>query len=72
MVFLSRHIAGRERLRFEKTRNQKILVEMFNNLLKVFHDGIIISGDEKILYRNEKIFDIFNIKSQVFRDMINK
>lgn len=38
---------------------------MFNNLLKVFHDGIIIMEEDKILYNNRKIIKIFNLESKI-------
>lgn len=38
---------------------------MFNNLLKVFHDGIIIMEEEQILYSNKKIIRIFNLEKKI-------
>ena len=37
---------------------------MFNKLLKMFHDGIIIMEEGEITYQNEKVQKIFKLQSQ--------
>jgi hypothetical protein len=42
------------------------MVKMFSNLIKVFHDGIIITEEQDILYKNKvinKILETDSIKS---------
>jgi hypothetical protein len=42
IYFLSWTINVKDRLRFEQMIKQRDLLKMFSNLVKVFHDGIII------------------------------
>jgi hypothetical protein len=42
------------------------MVKMFSNLIKVFHDGIIITEEQDILYKNKvinKILETDSLKS---------
>jgi hypothetical protein len=51
-----------------KMKNQKELITMFSNLIKVNHDGIIISSGENILLLNKQTSTIFGtdpLKSDV-------
>jgi hypothetical protein len=40
---------------------------MFHNLIRVFHDGIILTEPDKIVFKNNKIMDILNIDEQDIR-----
>ena len=39
---------------------------MFHNLLRVFHDGIMLIEQDKIVYTNKQILNLFNIIPQEF------
>lgn len=48
---------------------------MFKNLLKVNHDGILITQNDQIIFFNQqmnKIFDIPNIKNQLIEEAKQK
>ena len=36
---------------------------MFHNLIRVFHDGIMIIENQDIVYHNKQILKIYNIES---------
>ena len=36
---------------------------MFNKVLKIFHDGIIILSGDKVIYENDFLHEIFNSDS---------
>jgi hypothetical protein len=38
-------------------------LQLFNNLIKLYHDGLIITNNEDILFYNEQIGSIFNVAS---------
>ena len=35
---------------------------MFHGLIRVFHDGIILTQGEEIVFQNKQVKNIFNIK----------
>ncbi len=44
---------------------------MFQNLIKIFQDGIVLSDSENIIYSNQKIESIFEIIVDLNNDNIN-
>ncbi len=42
-----------------KMKNLKQLITLFSNLIKVYHDGIIISSGENIILHNKQTASIF-------------
>ncbi len=44
---------------------------MFQNLIKIFQDGIVVSDSEKIIYSNKKIESIFEIISDLNNENLN-
>lgn len=42
LYMFSRRLARLSRERFERDKSQKLTLNLFFNLMKVFHDGIII------------------------------
>eukprot|EP00347_Sterkiella_histriomuscorum_P015384 403357221 len=52
-----------DREKFEQNKNQKQLLQLFHNLIKVYHDGIVITQEKDIVYNNKAIPNIFNIKN---------
>eukprot|EP00347_Sterkiella_histriomuscorum_P013223 403365539 len=59
----SRFSQNRDRERFEQNKNQKQLLRLFHNLIKVYHDGILITQNEKIVYNNKAVSNIFEVKN---------
>lgn len=35
---------------------------MFNKILSIFHDGMVIIEDGNIVYQNEQVKSIFNLR----------
>jgi hypothetical protein len=66
MYFFSHRINSRERHRFEQERKQKHMLNLFNNLVKAFHDGIIITEMDNIVYKNKQIQSLLEIKLNCF------
>ena len=60
----SRRFTLLNRERFEKARSQKIALSLFFNLMKVFHDGIIIKDKDEIIYNNKQVENILDINIQ--------
>ena len=60
LFFFQRFYQQIERLNFEKTLTNSYTVFIFNNMIRHFHDGIVIVDKEEILYRNKKIGNIFD------------
>eukprot|EP00347_Sterkiella_histriomuscorum_P016729 403352075 len=52
-----------DREKFEQNKNQKLLLQLFHNLIKVYHDGIVITQEKDIVYNNKAISNIFNINN---------
>jgi hypothetical protein len=44
---------------------------MFHNLMKVFHDGIIITEMENIVYKNKQIEKTLNIQLDTFAPKVS-
>lgn len=59
----SRKRQQRERDFFIQKRARTQILGMFSSLLRVFHDGIILSDEEKIIMHNRQSEAIFEIKS---------
>jgi hypothetical protein len=55
IYFMARTINIKDRLRFEQMVKQRDLLKMFGNLVKVFHDGIIIIENDNIVFKNKQI-----------------
>ena len=70
VCFISAYILGRrftqfKRERFIQNNTLKNAVNMFHSLLRMFHDGILLSESDNILFANqtlEKIFDLDSIQ----------
>ena len=60
IYIFSRASHKRERKIFEQSNKQKQLLKLFYNLIRVYHDGILITHKEDILYSNKAIDKIFN------------
>ena len=50
---VSRSFAERERMRYYQERHQCDLIKMFDKLLKMFHDGILIVNQDELIYSNQ-------------------
>lgn len=37
------------------------MLKLFHNLIKVYHDGIIITKNDQIVFYNKEVNNIFNI-----------
>ena len=59
MCIFSRAFHQRERDHFVKMKNQKQLLMLFSNLIKVYHDGIVISTSEDVILYNKQMTKIF-------------
>lgn len=44
-------------------KNQKQLLILFSNLIKVYHDGIVISTSDNVILYNKQTTEIFGTKS---------
>ena len=66
----SRKYHQHEREQFKEKNNQQQLLSMFHNLLRMFHDGIILTTESNgsptagILYRNNRLEKIFDVQKQ--------
>jgi hypothetical protein len=49
--------------KFIQMEQQAQTLQLFNNLIKLYHDGLIITNNEDILFYNEQIGSIFNVAS---------
>lgn len=55
IYIIGRGIHQRERDHFNKLKNQKQLLSLFHKLVRVYHDGIIISSNDKIVLYNKQV-----------------
>ena len=37
------------------------MLKLFHNLIKVYHDGIVITKNDQIVFYNKEVNNIFNI-----------
>eukprot|EP00347_Sterkiella_histriomuscorum_P012315 403369061 len=58
----ARFSQNRDRERFEQSKNQKQLLRLFHNLIRVYHDGIIITQNQEIVYNNKSVNNVFEIQ----------
>ena len=49
--------------KFIQMEQQAKTLQLFNNLIKLYHDGLIITNNEDILFYNEQVGSIFNVAS---------
>ena len=49
--------------KFIQMEQQAKTLQLFNNLIKLYHDGLIITNNEDILFFNEQVSSIFNVAS---------
>lgn len=49
--------------KFIQMEQQAQTLKLFNNLIKLYHDGLIITNNEDILFYNEQVGSIFNVTS---------
>jgi hypothetical protein len=69
MYLFSRAYHQRERETFCKMKNQKQLLSLFHNLIKLYHDGIVISTNDNIVLYNKQTAQIFRVnQEQLFND----
>lgn len=61
IYFFARAFSQRDRENFVYSRKQRQLLEMFKNLIKVNHDGIIFTKNDKIVFFNHQMNSILNI-----------
>ena len=62
IYFYARLVHQRERDNFNKLKSQKQLIVLFHNLIKLYHDGIVISsGNGEIVLFNNQVLNIFDI-----------
>eukprot|EP00347_Sterkiella_histriomuscorum_P007148 403350083 len=54
----------KEREMFQSLIMQKQLTLVFHNLIKIFHDGVVIADKERILYHNEQSLRIFGVSTE--------
>ena len=58
----ARFFHQREREKFKQSQQQKDLIRLFQNLLIHFHDGILITNNDRILFYNESLNNLFNLE----------
>jgi transcriptional regulator with PAS, ATPase and Fis domain len=50
-------------------KNQKQLLSLFHNLIKLYHDGIVISTNDNIVLYNKQTAKIFRVnQEQLFNE----
>ncbi len=59
----SRLYTQQQREAFKQKLQLRQMSQLFLGLVRVFHDGIIISHNEEIIFKNSKIGKTFDIKS---------
>ena len=64
VYIFSRATHTKEREKFEQGKKQKQLLKLFHNLIRVYHDGILITQKEEIVYNNKAIKEIFNFSKR--------
>lgn len=64
LYYFSRQYHSRERMHFNKSKNQQQLLSLFHKLIRVYHDGIIISTKDDIVLYNEQIANIFEVQDR--------
>ncbi|CDW85931.1 sensor kinase [Stylonychia lemnae] len=69
VYIFSRATHLREREKFEQAKKQKQLLKLFHNLIRVYHDGILITKQEEIVYSNKAMRQIFNIKKDAIQNL---
>ena len=53
-------------------KNQKQLLSLFHNLIKLYHDGIVISTNDNIVLYNKQTAQIFRVnQDQQFNDHLS-
>ena len=69
LYLFSRAYHQRERENFCKMKNQKQLLSLFHNLIKLYHDGIVISTNDNIVLYNKQTAQIFRVnQEQIFNE----
>lgn len=58
----SRIVNQVQRINFVQMKNQSVLLEVFGDMVSTFHDGIMITSNDRILLHNQQIKDIFDLK----------
>ncbi|CDW80514.1 sensor kinase [Stylonychia lemnae] len=69
VYIFSRATHFREREKFEQAKKQKQLLKLFHNLIRVYHDGILITKKENIVYSNTALRQIFNIEKEAIQNL---
>lgn len=62
LMLISRLYIRQTRSNFLSRHRQERLLHLFQNLVKLYHDGIIIATKDDILFQNQKVMEIFDIK----------
>ena len=44
---------------------------MFNKMIRIFHDGMIIIEQDNVMFKNDQIYKIFNLQKEEFNDTNN-
>lgn len=71
-LFVSRVYMFKERQAYNSYTGQKQLISVFHNIMKVFHDGIVVAQKETILYHNEQSLKLFGMDLTNEDILINK
>lgn len=53
-----------KREKFEEYNKQRSTLKLLNNLIKLHHDGLIITKDDDVLFSNRQVNAIFNLPQQ--------
>lgn len=61
IYFCSRAFNQIQRERFLQAQKQSELLKLFNNLVKAYHDGLIISNSEGIVFYNDQVSQMLNL-----------
>jgi hypothetical protein len=58
----SRRVNQTQRVNFIQMKNQSLLINVFSDMIGSFHDGIMITSSEEIVYHNNKLNSIFEVQ----------
>jgi hypothetical protein len=58
----SRRVNQTQRVNFIQMKNQSLLINVFSDMIGSFHDGLMITSNEEIVYHNNKLNSIFEVE----------
>lgn len=63
----SRRVNQTQRVNFIQMKNQSLLINVFSDMIGSFHDGLMITSSEEIVYHNNKLNSIFEVEKGLTR-----